>query len=51
MLAVFSNQPADRQFQSMQQMHGVLEQANRQQLGEQPLDPDKMVFPHEFHQA
>jgi small GTP-binding protein len=49
MLAVFSNQPADQQFQSMEQLHSVFEQANRQQLGEQPLDPDKLVFPHEFH--
>ena len=25
--------------------------ADRQQLGEQPLDPDKLVFSHEFHQG
>lgn len=46
LLALFSNQPANRQMKIIEDLHRLFESANRRHLAEPPYDPDALAFPH-----
>jgi hypothetical protein len=48
MLAVFSTEPAARQLAYLEQLHGIFEKANRDRLSNGRVDPDTLLFPHEY---
>jgi hypothetical protein len=47
-MALFSTDPAPQQLESIEELHGLFERANRTLLSNQPIDPDELVFPHKF---
>ena len=49
MLAVFSSEPAGKQLEFLDELHRLFEQANRRRLSASPLDPAKLMFPHEYY--
>jgi hypothetical protein len=49
MLAVFSSEPAGKQLEFLDELHRLFEQANRRRLLASPLDPAKLMFPHEYY--
>jgi hypothetical protein len=48
MLAVFSNEPAAKQLNYLEELHRHFERATRSQVSPAPLDPAEMVFPHQY---
>jgi len=48
MLAVFTTEPAARQLEFLDELHRLFERANRSQLSNPPLDPARLMFPHEY---
>jgi hypothetical protein len=48
LMALFSTDPAPQQLESIEELHGLFERANRTLLSNQPIDPDELVFPHKF---
>jgi hypothetical protein len=46
LMALFSTEPATRQLKSLDSLHRLFEQANRNLLAKQPVDPESLVFPH-----
>jgi hypothetical protein len=49
MLALFSAEPASKQLQFLGELHRQFEQANRRYLSRPPLDPSRLIFPHEYY--
>jgi hypothetical protein len=49
MLAVFTAEPAGKQLQFLEELHRHFEQANRRHLAHPPLDPSKLLYPHEYY--
>lgn len=49
LMALFSTEPAGRQLDSLEDLHQLFEQANRNLLNQPPVDPDQLVFPHVFY--
>jgi hypothetical protein len=49
MLAVFSTEPAGKQLQFLQALHRHFERANHRHLANPPLDPEALLFPHEYY--
>lgn len=48
MLALFSAEPAGKQLEFLDELHRLFERANRRQLLNPPLEPDRLLFPHEY---
>ncbi len=48
MLAVFNNEPAEKQLEFLRELHSTFEQANRPALTQDRIDPEGLVFPHEY---
>jgi hypothetical protein len=48
MLAVFSSEPAGKQLEFLDELHRHFERANRRRLAVSPIDPAKLMFPHEY---
>ena len=48
MLALFSAEPAGKQLEFLDELHRLFERANRRQLLHSPLEPDRLLFPHEY---
>lgn len=46
LLALFSNEPADRQMKIIEDLHQLFETANRRHLAAPPYDPNELAFPH-----
>jgi hypothetical protein len=46
LMALFTTEPATQQLKSLEELHGLFEQANRPFLQNQPVNPDTLVFPH-----
>lgn len=46
MLALFTREPAARQFKIMEDLHRLFEKANRRHLASAPIDPQALAFPH-----
>ena len=49
LLAVFTGEPARKQLQFLEQLHGHFEQANRRHLAQSPVESAALIFPHEHH--
>ena len=49
MLAIFSAGPASKQLQFLAELHRDFEQANRRHLTNSPLEPSRLLFPHEYY--
>jgi hypothetical protein len=49
MLAIFSAGPAGKQLQFLTELHRDFEQANHRHLANLPLDPSRLLFPHEYY--
>ena len=49
MMAVFTAEPAKRQLTFLEQLHRLFEKANRPTLEKQPIETDKLIFPHEHY--
>ena len=49
MLALFTNEPTDKQLEFLADLHELFEDANRNQFKNQPIDISKLVFPHEYY--
>jgi hypothetical protein len=49
LLAVFSGEPAGKQLEFLEQLHGYFEQANRRHLAQSPVESAALIFPHEFY--
>ena len=49
MLAVFTAEPAGKQLAFLDQLHRHFEQANQRWLSNSPIDPDDLLFPHEYY--
>ncbi len=47
-LALFSNEPSQKQQQTLQQVHKVFETANDQRLNSKAVDLKNLVIPHEY---
>lgn len=47
LMALFTAEPASRQLDFLEQLHGLFEKANRALLANPPVDPGELVFPHE----
>ncbi len=48
LLAVFSNEPIQKQLEYLDKLHQHFEGANRPYLMESPINTDELIFPHEF---
>lgn len=48
LLAVFTNEPAEKQLEYIEDLHRLFEKANRHRLTQPPVDADALLFPHEF---
>jgi hypothetical protein len=48
LMALFSTSPANRQLESLEDLHRLFERANRNLLGAGLVDPNTLVFPHAF---
>jgi hypothetical protein len=46
LMAVFSTEPATKQLDSLEEVHKLFEQANRNFLQSPSIDPDELVLPH-----
>jgi len=49
MLAVFTAEPAGKQLAFLDQLHRHFERANQRRLSVSPIDPDDLLFPHEYY--
>lgn len=49
MLALFTNEPAQKQMTDIEDLHRLFERANRHRLIQSPIEPDSLLFPHEFY--
>ncbi|MEK7328147.1 MAG: hypothetical protein AAB217_23130, partial [Chloroflexota bacterium] len=49
MLAIFANEPAQKQLAALEDLHRLFERANRHRLTRSPIEPDALLFPHEFY--
>ena len=49
MLAIFANEPAQKQLAALEDLHRLFERANRHRLTRSPIDPSGLLFPHEFY--
>lgn len=48
LLAVFTQEPAGRQLEFVEELHRTFEEANQRTLSAQPLDKGQLIFPHEY---
>ncbi len=48
LMTLFSTDPASDQLESLEELHLLFERANRTLLGNPPVDPDELVFPHKY---
>ena len=48
LMTLFSTDPASEQLESLEELHLLFERANRTLLGNPPVDPDELVFPHKY---
>ena len=48
LMTLFSTDPAPQQLESLEELHGLFERANRTLLSNQPVDPDELVFIQQF---
>lgn len=48
MLALFSAEPAGKQLNFLEELHRLFERANRRLLLSPPMEPAKLLFPHEY---
>ena len=48
LLAIFSNEPLASQLEYLDQLHRHFEGANRPILTSQPVQADKLIFPHQY---
>lgn len=48
MIGLFTNEPSARQLSSLEELHKLFEQANRPLLSVPPIDPNELLFPHEY---
>jgi len=48
LMTLFSTDPATDQLESLEELHLLFERANRTLLGNPPVDPDELVFPHKY---
>lgn len=48
LMARFSTNPADKELESLEELHRLFELANRTLLSNQPVNPDELVFPHKY---
>lgn len=49
MLATFTAEPAGKQLEFLEELHRHFEQANHNRLVTLPLDPEELMFPHEYY--
>ena len=49
MLAIFTAEPAGKQLAFLAQLHRHFERANQRRLADFPIDPDALLFPHEYY--
>jgi len=49
LMALFSNEPAAKQLQTLEEIHRLFERANRYLLHRQPVDAEALVLPHMFY--
>ncbi|MCB8976575.1 MAG: hypothetical protein H6657_04035 [Ardenticatenaceae bacterium] len=47
LMALFTAEPANRQLDFLEQLHGLFEKANRALLTKPPVEASELVFPHE----
>jgi hypothetical protein len=48
LLAVFTNEPAEKQLAYIEDLHRLFEKANRRKLTRTPIEAASLLFPHEF---
>ncbi len=48
MIGLFTNEPSGRQLLSLEELHKLFEQANRPLLSVPPINPNELLFPHEY---
>lgn len=48
LMTVFSVEPAPKQLEVLENIHQVFESANRNRLASPPVDPNDLIFPHEY---
>lgn len=48
MLAVFTNEPASKQLEYLEQLHHHFEDANQPHLINVPIDVNMLIYPHEY---
>ncbi len=48
LLALFTVEPAPKQLEFLENLHRTFETANRPHLAAGPVDPDELIFPHEY---
>ena len=48
MIGLFTNEPSNRQLLSLEELHKSFEQANLPLLKAPPIDPNDLLFPHEY---
>lgn len=48
MIAIFSQEPAEKQREYLEGLHRFFEQANARSLETPPVDPQGLIFPHEY---
>jgi hypothetical protein len=49
LIALYNNEPAERQVKILEETHLFFEQANKPRLTQNPIRTEGMVFPHEVH--
>jgi len=49
LIALFTIEPAHKQLEYLESLHGTFESANRHRLTASPVDPGELIFPHEFY--
>jgi hypothetical protein len=49
LLAIFSNEPAQKQMTYLEDLHRLFEKANRRHLLQSPVTAAALLFPHEFY--
>jgi len=49
LMALFSVEPAPKQLEYLGQLHRTFETANHARLAAPPVNPDELVFPHEYY--
>ena len=49
MMSIFTAEPAKKQLDFLEQLHGLFEKANRALLANPPVDANELVFPHEHY--